>query len=458
MKNNYSFVKKLRYELDDFISKGFWAQVALLVVCGVIFVVGFGIFIKIFLGEESLGASMWTSLMHIIDQGTITADSTNDSRYLIVMLIITVVGMAFTSTIIGIVGNGIQERIDELKKGHSAVIIKNHVVILGFNENTLTIGDEIEEIQNTRKGTLDLVVVDDVPKDEMEHAAKEVAWSRRDPDEEYTADQAKNRKIDLIFRSGDLVSENTFSICAMDRASTIIINGCDDHENIRILLGLSAYLKKCDAYIGSERMPSVVTIIHDHENMTAARIAAGLDDDEDPKIKILNFREIMAKMFVEGYAQISRDNAKKMQLRNFLIIGARAYMYKVVDRMKAFCGETSKLEFILDDPYDWDNVKETMEAHPYWFDKNDDRHLTDIIIMNQDGTEKEEADCEIMVLLLNLRDYIKRHDYDVSITSEMNLPENQALIQIASDKDRVISKQVANRYMVRAAMEDRQDV
>ncbi|GEM_PF-2997644 len=587
-KRKYTLRKKIQYELDDFISKGFWAQLALLVGCVLFFVFVFAIILMLFAQGEDFRESLWTSLMHIIDQGTITGDETNNHLYLFFMLGITFLGMAFTSAIIGIIGNAIQQKMSELNKGHSRIVEKNHVVVLGFNENTHTIRHEIEESNDKKRGNHTLVIVDGMSKEEMEHQSRELNWSRRDPGEDEDTALKKEKKTTTLFRSGDLVSENTFVMCAVDRARAVIVNGDDDFETIRILLALSAYLKKMNAYISNDRMPSVVAVIRKSSNLTAAKIAVGVLHDSksqetkqknEHKVRIMYFREILAKIFAQvcvqpglslvmsdllnysnasfyiedktgdtapglqdmmigkniveitrsvcgavpvGFAGVDETGQSRVvlnpgpdvrysasdmliyladdgeelslasseavsplgepaaagghgesEMRNFLIMGRSSALPRLLTNMNEYCEEGSHIDIITpmdveydddnmaaldgrdiiaDDPYNWEHTRKHLEEHSYWFDKDDERHLTNMVILGKDGVEDADADEKVMVLLLNMRNYLRKNcDFGVCITTEVRQPQNQALVQGLSVNDFVVGSQVANRFMVQVA-------
>jgi len=474
-KKKYTLPKKLRYELDDFVSKGFWNQVLLLFACGLIIVFICGFIVMLLFTDKGLGWSLWQSLMHLIDQGTITADSTDDKHLIFIMLLITFLGMAFTSTIIGIVGNGIEEKIGEMKKGHSAVVEKNHTVILGFNDNTHTIIDEIMECNNSRGVSGNVVIVDNLPKEEMEHTAKEVGWGhlRYDDDEKDTA--KKERRITTIFRSGDLLSENTYPMCALDRARNVIINGGDDFETIQILLSVVSYLKANNAYIGSEKMPSIAAVIYDYRNLSAAEIATETIDNKNDKVKILYSKELISKVFALAcvqpenvqtiinafddndhsnelaFAEMMKTIENTKEKRNYLIIGWSKDFAKYLDRLKAYNDESFSTESIQNDSYSWEEIRERLETNKEWLDSTNDKHLTNIIIISNDEIDKDESDKNVMLLLLNLRDYLKKNcGYTINITTEINRPQNQMLIQGKTHNDIVITTQIANRFLVQA--------
>jgi len=316
MKKTFSFKKrfgfplrkKIKYILDDFISQGFWAQILLLAGASIVLTLLFGV-VTMKLGGENYTESYWTSLMHMIDQGTITGDETGTDSYFMFMLFVTVIGMAFTGTIIALITSGLQNKLNELREGHSGIIEKDHVVILGFDDNVLTICREIVEGGHMNGERICLVIADDLPKEEMEHAWKAF---RNGPQHSFEAPGEKKkreRKIRVIFRSGDPVSENTLSICAVQNARSVVINREKDPETIRILLGLASCLKKNNSYLNDSRMPSIIALIHEQDNLSAARAAAGISSGEgagakqQDRIQLIHDGAILEQLFSQACIQ-----------------------------------------------------------------------------------------------------------------------------------------------------------
>jgi len=575
-KNRYPLRKKLKYVLDDFISKGFWAQILLLAGTSFLLTLSFGV-ITMNLCEETYTEGYWISLMHMLDQGTITADEVGTDAYFMFMLLVTFIGMAFTSTIIAIISSSIQGKLEELKKGHSGIIEKDHVVILGFDENANTISREIIEGSRVNRERVCLVIADDLPKEEMEHDFKEYNVGRQFI--EKASQKRKNDKRNkILFRSGDPVSDNTLSVCAVHRAKAVVINRENDTETIRIILALAAYLKKNNAYLTSKKMPNIIALIHDRYNLSAAMAAAELSSDQDGsrpqnqhKIQILHDGNMLEKLFVrtcvqqglpyvvdalfnyrgssiriEGdgvsydgddnpfigktltdianilvtsiplgfikaeadnqsrvllnpsediryqpgdrliylseeaglllgereHAEVTgmpaiRRNASKKIIRNFLLIGCSEKFSGMLKNVSESCPEGSSVSAIIsesmridlsenadftavrcDDPYNWNSIRRILDEKAFWLDENDSRHLTNIVLLSRNIPDKQAADEEVMMLLLNIRQYLKeKGNAYISITSEMRLTQNQILLQKNSGNDFVVSSEITNHMI-----------
>jgi len=72
--------------------------------------------------------------MHALNTGVLAKEE-GTIAYLAVMTIVTLVGIFITSFLIGTISNAIKDKIASLQEGRSTVIERNHVVIIGFDEN-----------------------------------------------------------------------------------------------------------------------------------------------------------------------------------------------------------------------------------------------------------------------------------------------------------------------------------
>lgn len=302
-KGKKQFIKRLNYKLDNYISKGVRAQFMLLSVAILLIVVGFGLVAGILSRYETVGSGIWQALLHILDPGTIGGDETGEVMYVGIMLLVTFLGMAFTGTIVGIINNAMSEKLDELRKGHSQIIEEGHVVVIGFDENVYTLISQMEESNRNWTGNKKIVVIDGMDKEEMEHLSGEHEQTLKGFGNDGVKHSRKERN-NVIYRSGSIVSENTYAMASIDKARAIIINQDDDFAVIRVMLAVTSYLKKHDAY-KNEKMPAIVSLMHEKENITAAEIAAGIDHESSrqvgkasgTKVKVLYFENILAHIF-----------------------------------------------------------------------------------------------------------------------------------------------------------------
>ena len=250
-----SLKQKLSYKFDNLMSKGTLSLILLLAVSTLVVIVIAGLVVSIADPETNGNVlqSAWMSLMHALDAGTIAGDDTSNILFIVMMSIVTICGLFITSMLIGVISTGLEAKMEDLRKGHSLVLEKNHVIILGFNENAINIIRElIIANENQKKGVI--VVMDNQDKTEMEDLI-----AQRIPD-------TKNTKI--ICRSGSIDNISDVEICSPETCRSIIVNAENDFMSVKAVLATTTILENSDnhnAYI--------TALIHSEENAEAARIA-----------------------------------------------------------------------------------------------------------------------------------------------------------------------------------------
>ncbi|MBR3327214.1 MAG: hypothetical protein IKG22_07820, partial [Atopobiaceae bacterium] len=139
--------QKIRYWFDNIMSKGTASLLLLLgVITAIVAVIG-GLIAVALGGPDGSGAapageSIWFTLMHALNTGVLAKEE-GTIPYLAVMTIVTLVGIFITSFLIGTISNAIKDKIASLQEGRSTVIERNHVVIIGFDDNVTNIIEEL---------------------------------------------------------------------------------------------------------------------------------------------------------------------------------------------------------------------------------------------------------------------------------------------------------------------------
>ncbi|MBD5540080.1 MAG: hypothetical protein HDR00_02640 [Lachnospiraceae bacterium] len=250
-----SWKEKVQYQIDNIMSKGTIALIGLLFGITLIVVGVAGIVAVIFGAEGGLGSQIWASAMHVLDAGTLTADTLDSIPYIVIMSLVTLCGLFVTSILIGIITTGFESKLKELRKGKSTVLEERHTVIIGFNDNVYTLLNELIEANSNHKNQC-IVVVGTQEKEEMEEAI---------------ASRISDFKTShVICRSGSLSEAHILERCSVERSRSVIINVYDDAEVIKIILSISAYLKDKELLVKDLFMTAA---IEEEQNVEAARIA-----------------------------------------------------------------------------------------------------------------------------------------------------------------------------------------
>lgn len=270
--------QRLRYWFDNLMSKGTASLLLLLgVITATVAVVGGLLAIALGgpdgSGAGSAGESIWFTLMHALNTGVLAKEE-GTIAYLAVMTIVTLVGIFITSFLIGTISNAIKEKIANLQEGRSTVIERDHVVIVGFDENVTNILEELALANENQRDAV-VVVMAEHDKTDME-------------------DVIRDRVSDLhgmrvICRSGRPDSPKSLDKCSLDTCKSIIINLEDDFMTVKTILACKSLLEEQgnrDAYM--------TAVIRDRDVLHPAAIAGG------EAAEVLNFQKTIGRLMVQS--------------------------------------------------------------------------------------------------------------------------------------------------------------
>jgi voltage-gated potassium channel Kch len=164
----------LRYRFDNLMARGAGAQMLVLglltggaIVLTALTLIALDLVPKDETGEsESFSRLLWRGLMRAMDAGAVGGDAGSWS-FLFVMLAITLVGIFVLSALIGILNGALERVLENLRKGRSFVVERNHVVILGYSPKIHTLLSELAEANANHRGAC-VVVLADRDKVEMD--------------------------------------------------------------------------------------------------------------------------------------------------------------------------------------------------------------------------------------------------------------------------------------------------
>lgn len=279
--------QRLRYKFDNLMSRGTPAMIGILFVLSlaVVFVAGAVVSIAGFVqqGETerlSFAEAAWSSLMRTLDSGTMGGDTGTGFRG--VMLLVTLGGIFIVSALIGVLNNGIESKMDALRKGRSMVLESNHTLILGWSAQIFTILNELL-IANENQSQARIVVLADKDKVEMEDQIRERV--------------EKRGKTRIICRSGNPIDPTELEISSPHRAKSIIVlppeSDDPDTEVIKTVLAITnSPSRRAEAY-------HVVTQIRHAKNLNVLKMV-GVKD----KVQIVLTGDLIARIV----AQTSRQS------------------------------------------------------------------------------------------------------------------------------------------------------
>ena len=259
-----TFQQRFQYWFDNFMSRGTVALIGGLAVLSLVIIFIAAAIIRIgsiaMDGESapSFGEAAWMSLMRTLDAGTMGGDTGPGFRF--VMLLVTIGGIFIVSTLIGILSNGLEERIENLRKGRSLVLENDHTLILGWTPQIFTVISELVLANESRKSGAVIVVLAEQDKVDMEDAIKERI---ADP---------KNTRI--ICRSGSPMDMNDLEIVSPHTARSIIVladGGDPDTHVIKAILAITNNPnRRSEPY-------HIVTQIRDPKNLDVVKLLSEKD-------------------------------------------------------------------------------------------------------------------------------------------------------------------------------------
>ena len=216
--NRFTFKERFRYWFDNRMTKGSLGLIRVLIIASVLLAV-FVAFLIIAFGFSEEGNEtgvIWDSIATVINAWMPSYED-GTPGYLILMSVVAIAGVLFTSVLIGIITSAIEEKIDELKKGNSHVIESGHIVVLGFYPGEYTL---IRQLVLAAAGKPACVVVaEDMDREEIEQSINE------------NIDIPKNFRI--VCRTVDITNPASIEKCSVETSRTVIISPTDDNRTMR---------------------------------------------------------------------------------------------------------------------------------------------------------------------------------------------------------------------------------
>jgi voltage-gated potassium channel Kch len=274
--------ERLSYGFDRFMERGTIALIAGLFAISLLIIVGV-VLVLVVVGhtnDEDIANLLWMSMLRTLDPGTMGGDR-GDVGFIFGMLAVTFGGIFVISTLIGILNNGLQDRLAELRKGRSRVLERDHVVILGWSQQIFAVIAELLVGGAGRRRT-SIVVLADQDRVVMESAIR--------------ARVRIPRRARIVCRTGRGSSLADLQIANPDESRAIVVlqnEGDDpDVEVLKTILALTGRQGR------REEPYRIVAEVRDGASAGIARLIAG---DE---VHLLLADELIARII----AQTSRQS------------------------------------------------------------------------------------------------------------------------------------------------------
>lgn len=172
----------------------------------------------------NFGEAVWTALMRALDSGAVGGDTGWIFRLL--MLLVTFGGIFLVSILIGLLTSGIEDKLQQLRKGRSRVIETDHTVILGWSLQVYTLLSELI-LANANRPDSCIVILSEEDKVVMEDTIAE--WI-----------EFKHRTR-IVCRTGNPTNMADLGTISIQNArSIIVLNSHSDSADINLIKTLLA--------------------------------------------------------------------------------------------------------------------------------------------------------------------------------------------------------------------------
>jgi hypothetical protein len=206
----------LRYKFDNFISSGsssiFLSLMA--VFFALLLLVG-GLRVIIYLvypeGVEQFDGAfkqIYIIFLQLTDPGNMAQDIPSSSSYKITAILAGMTGIILLSMLIAVITTALDQKLNQLKKGLSKVIEKEHTLILGWNDRVVEILRELI-MANESEDNPSVVILSELEKEDMDDYL-----NTNLPDRENTR---------IITRSGTISSLQQLERVAINQCKSVIV-------------------------------------------------------------------------------------------------------------------------------------------------------------------------------------------------------------------------------------------
>ncbi|MBO4326417.1 MAG: hypothetical protein J5950_04020 [Clostridia bacterium] len=224
-----SFKERFDYWFDRHTSKGSLGLIRALIIASLVLAVLIALLIIAFgfNDEGETGSVIWNGIATLINAWMPYYDE-GSLGYLILMSVIAIAGLLFTSVLIGIITSVIEEKIIELKRGNSRVLEKGHTVVLGFVPGEYSLLSEL--ILAAAGKPACVVVAEDIERENLEDELRE------------NLEIPKNFR--LLCRTVDITDPASIEKCSVQTCRSVIVTPSDDLRTIKAVLAVSSLLKE----------------------------------------------------------------------------------------------------------------------------------------------------------------------------------------------------------------------
>ena len=301
-KNRIPFRDRFKYWLDSRMSKGTISMIKFIVIATLIVVVTISVIICLVVKDAGeFKFVLWDNLAYALNAWLPFSEDSNDFGFLALTTIVSLTGVLFTSILIGIFASAIEQKVNNLRRGNSKVLEKEHYVVLGFKPGEYTL---ISELILAADGLpIVIVVAEAFEKNEMEDLIRN------------NVDIPGNVKI--ICRNIDICDSQALNCCSIPECLSVIVSPMDNSRTIKVILSAMATIDD------NERAGINIVATTTDKNFELPRHL-----QEQQHITMIYTKDVFARMIARSCSQIG---ISKVFEEFFDFSGSEFYSNKVAN-------------------------------------------------------------------------------------------------------------------------------
>ncbi|CAF3974589.1 unnamed protein product [Adineta steineri] len=249
----FSYIK---YKFDNFFTHGLIFIIPLLTIISIFIILIFSVIYYYTEGTDNYEDALWQTFTRVLDPCAAAEDEGLKNR--IISGIVVLCGLVIIAILIGTIVTFMDEKLKELKKGHTTVIEKNHTIILGWSPKIFDIIHELISANESQRSP-SIVILTSKNRSEVQYMIKNKIHN------------SKNTRI--ICRNGNPMSITDLSKLSPNQARSIIILSPEiNNPDVRVIKTILAIRNNPERH---KLNFHIVAEIKERINLEVATIAGG---------------------------------------------------------------------------------------------------------------------------------------------------------------------------------------
>ncbi|MEU6760168.1 NAD-binding lipoprotein, partial [Streptomyces sp. NPDC046685] len=271
---------RLRYRFDNLVAGGTTALIGwFALACLAVVVPASTVLVWADRSSPATLAGRLTAVWVSVGQTLKIGGAVGSPLYVLASVTLALVALLFVSTLVSLITTGINERVLQLRRGHSTVLEAGHTVVLGWSYQVFpVVGELVAANANQRRSAIAVLA----PKDKVE-MEEEIATS--------VPDTGRTR---IICRNGTTTDPAVLARVSPQTAKAVLVLPPDGEEGdahvVKTLLALGAAVPRAGDAV-------VVAAVRDTRSHVTARLAAGSGGH------VLCVDDIVARLLVQTALQ-----------------------------------------------------------------------------------------------------------------------------------------------------------